>query len=198
MCAAQRVPKSPRKLVLTSEVKRISGRHLLAASQSPSLPTKTSGTYVPEPQSQRILQRYVNGQSIRSIARDEGRDRSTITKVVHSDQMQVYVQNMKERFVGLGCAAMDTLEYGLVIEKDSRLAYQLLRDIGVIVCNQQGIQPQNEEPSDQDDRVRQVMTRIASIAIRRHEVFGVPLPDTDKVESEIEVELQRQKGIQDK
>jgi hypothetical protein len=62
-----------------------------------------------------------------------------------------------------------------------------------------GIQPQNPEPiSDEDARVREVMTRMASIAIRRHEVFGVPLPDTDKVESEIEVELQRQKVIQDK
>jgi hypothetical protein len=78
------------------------------------------------------LQRFIGGEIIRAIARSEGRDRSTVTKVVRSDQMQEYVQNMKERFVVLGCAAMDTLEHALLIETDSRVAYQLLRDIGVI------------------------------------------------------------------
>jgi hypothetical protein len=189
MGAAQRASRAQATLVLSSEVK-----HEAAASQSPSLPTKTSGTYIPEPQSQRILQRYVNGQSIRSIARDEGRDRSTITKVVRSTEMQQYVQNMKERFVGLGSAAMDALEYGLVIEKDSRLAHRVLCDIGVIPCNQQGMQSQNEEPmSDQDARVRGIMVKMASIAIERNRVFKTPLPAMDAVEKEIEEELRRKK-----
>jgi hypothetical protein len=101
---------------------------------------------------------------------------------------------MKERFVGLGCAAMDALEYGLVIEKDSRLAYQLLRDIGVIVCNQQGIQPANQEPmSDEDARVRQIMVKMAAVAVERNRVFKTPLPRMDAVEKETEEELLRQK-----
>jgi hypothetical protein len=51
---------------------------------------------------------------------------------------------------------MDALEHGLLIEKDARLAYQLLRDIGVIPSSGQAIQPQHQEPlSDEDARVRQ-------------------------------------------
>jgi hypothetical protein len=148
---------------------------------------------MPEPQSQRILQRFVAGESIRSIARAERRDRATITRVVRSDQMQEYVQNMKERFVGLGCAAMDALEHALVVEKDSRVAYQLLRDIGVIPTIGQAIQPQNQEPlSDENARVKGIMVRMAAIAIERNRVFKTPLPKLDAVEEEIEAELERQ------
>jgi hypothetical protein len=108
--------------------------------------------------------------------------------------MQEYVQNMKERFVGLGCAAMDALEHALTVEKDSRLAYQLLRDIGVISCSQQGIQPGNQEPiNDQDARVHQIMTRMAAVAMERNRVFKTPLPSMDAVEKEMEEELLRRK-----
>ena len=88
---------------------------------------------------------------------------------------------------------MDALEHGLLIEKDARLAYQLLRDIGVIPATGQGIQPANQETmSDQDARVRQTMIKLASIAIERNKVFGTPLPKLDAAEEEIEAELERQ------
>ena len=107
--------------------------------------------------------------------------------------MQEYVQNMRERFVGLGCAAMDALEHALLVEKDSRLAYQLLRDIGVAPSGQQGIQPANQKPiDDQDARVRQIMIKMASCAIERNRVYGTPLPSVDRAEQEIEEELVRQ------
>jgi hypothetical protein len=187
MGAAQRVPRASRKLVLTPQTEN----HPLAPSQSPATPTKTPGTYIPEPQAQRILQRYASGSSIRSIARAEHRDRATVTKVVRSDQMQEYVKNMRERFVGLGCAAMDALEHGLIVEKDSRLAYQLLRDIGVIPSGEQRMLPANREPNDQDARVRETMVKLAAVAIERNRVFQTPLPDVDAVAQETEEELSR-------
>ena len=154
---------------------------------------------MPEPQSQRVLQRFVSGESIRSIARAERRDRATITRVVRSDQMQEYVQNMKERFVGLGSAAMDALEHALIVEKDSRLAYQLLHDIGVIPATGQGIQAQHQEPMTAEDaRVRQTMIKLASCAIERNLVFKTPLPTLDAEEEEMAhmVALQEANGKQ--
>ena len=87
---------------------------------------------------------------------------------------------------------MDALEHGLIVEQDSRLAYQLLRDIGVIPTIGQAIQPQHQEPlSDEDARVRQTMIKLASVAIQRNKIFSIPLPDADGVENEIEEELAR-------
>jgi hypothetical protein len=196
MGTAQRALGATRKVILSPGITNGPGQYT-PPSHPPSTPTKTSGTYIPEPQSQRILQRYVNGQSIRSIARAEQRDRATITKVVRSTEMQEYVTNMKERFVGLGSAAMDALEHALIVEKDSRLAHLVLRDIGVIPTIGQEIQPANQEPmGDEDARVRQTMIKMASVAIERNRVFKTPLPNLEAAEKEIEQELSRQREKQ--
>jgi|HubBroStandDraft_6_1064221.scaffolds.fasta_scaffold85863_2 hypothetical protein len=57
------------------------------------------------------MQRYAAGQSIREISRKEGRARETITKIVRCDEMQAHVQQMRERFYGLGCEALGAVEH---------------------------------------------------------------------------------------
>ena len=78
------------------------------------------------------MQRYVGGQSIRQIAREEKRDRATVTKIVRSDEMQGLVQRMRERFYGLAFDAMDAVEHSLKQKNDARLAYRMLCDIGIV------------------------------------------------------------------
>ena len=87
---------------------------------------------VPAPQSARIIQRYIGGQSIRQIARDEKRDRATVTKIVRSEDMQVFVQKMRERFYGFTFDAMNAVEHSLKQQNDARLAYRMLCDIGIV------------------------------------------------------------------
>ncbi len=47
--------------------------------------TKKPETIIPAPQRERILQKYVAGQSIREIAREENRARETVTKIIRCD-----------------------------------------------------------------------------------------------------------------
>src|SRR5580704_10176759 len=105
--------------------------------QNQPIPTKMTRTIIPAPQSARIMQRHIAGESIREIARVEGRDRATVTKIVRSDEMQVFVQNLRERFYGLAFDAMNAVERSLQHQQDARLGYQLLRDIGVIPTAEQ-------------------------------------------------------------
>ena len=108
--------------------------------------------------------------------------------------MQEYVQNMKERFYGLGCAALDAVEHALVEGRDARLGFEILKSIGVVPSVKEGVEPQNQEPmSDQDARVRGIMVKMASCTIERNRVFKTPLPSMNAVEKEIEEELERQK-----
>src|ERR1035441_3411023 len=72
--------------------------------------TKERLSRIAAPQSERILQRFIVGQSIREISREEGRARQTVTKIVRSDQMQSYVQGMRERFYGLGDDALAAVQ----------------------------------------------------------------------------------------
>ena len=83
------------------------------------------------PQVERIKERHILGQSQREIARAEGRSRPTIARIVKSEEMQVYVQEMRQRFYGLGLDAIDAVQHSLRVQKDGRLGRQLLVDIGV-------------------------------------------------------------------
>jgi hypothetical protein len=94
--------------------------------------TKKRPSRIPAPQSERILQRFIVGQSIREISREEGRARQTVTKIVRSDKVQAYVQGMRERFYGLGDDALAAVQYALQQQKDAQLAYRLLMDIGAV------------------------------------------------------------------
>lgn len=78
------------------------------------------------------MQRYISGDSIREIAREERRDRATVTKIVRSGEMNAVVQKMRERYYGLGFDALDALEHTLQVRKDGGLGRQVLTDIGVI------------------------------------------------------------------
>src|SRR5450759_1672230 len=99
--------------------------------------TKKRLSRIPAPQSERILQRFIVGQSIREISREEGRARQTVTKIVRSDRVQAYVQAMRKRFYGLGIDALAAVQHALQRRKDAHLAYRLLVDIGVVPTAEQ-------------------------------------------------------------
>ena len=99
--------------------------------------TKKRPSRIPPPQTERILQRSIVGQSIRKISREEGRARQTVTKIVRSKKMQAYVEAMRERFYGLGDLAVAAVQHALQEKKDPNLAYRLLIDIGVVPTAEQ-------------------------------------------------------------
>src|SRR5882724_3448869 len=96
---------------------------------------KNPRTIVPPPQSARIVERFITGQSIREIAREEKRDRATVTKIVKGPEIQSYIQALRGKFYGALETAMDALLDELR-NPNSRtrgwLAYEMLRDGGVI------------------------------------------------------------------
>jgi hypothetical protein len=93
--------------------------------------TKTTRSRIPPPQIERIRQRHILGQSRREIARAEGRSRPTIARIVTGEEMQAFLQQMRERFCGLTPDALATLESAIREQKDARIAYEILRDVGV-------------------------------------------------------------------
>ena len=68
--------------------------------QYPPRSAKNPRTIVPPPQSARIVERFITGQSIREIAREERRDRATVTKIVKGPEIQSYIQALREKFYG--------------------------------------------------------------------------------------------------
>jgi hypothetical protein len=141
----------------------------------PKLPIKR-GSLVPAPQVERIKQMFVQGYSIRQISREEGRARQTIVRIVRSEDVQNFVKQMQEELWGLIPAAIGTLRHELETNKNSQLAYQIIKDIGVFLPAK--IQQQISS-YDSDTRVNQIMGEFVKIALERNRIYGTPIPEIE-------------------
>ncbi len=102
-------------------------------SQTQPEPAKKPRTNVPPPQVARVIKRFISGQSIRKIAREEKRDRETVKRLVQSDEVREYVLKLRAEFYGLGADAVDAVQHQLQEKKDGRLGLEILKRIGVIL-----------------------------------------------------------------
>jgi len=138
------------------------------------------------------MQRYVGGESIRAIAREERRDRATITKIVRSDEMNAVVQKMRERYYGLGFDALDALQHALQVRKDGGLGRQVLTDIGVIPSSEEryaiASQPHKATltpfeiavAEDEDGQINRVAYGMACAIEESARCFGTQVPTADE------------------
>src|SRR6516162_8277452 len=95
-------------------------------------PAKRTRNRVPPPQRERIMHKFVAGKGISEISREENRNRETVARIVHSDEMQEHVRRAREEFYGLTGIALRTLRHALEKERNGTLAYKVLADSGVI------------------------------------------------------------------
>jgi hypothetical protein len=177
-------------------IQKTRGRQLRAINQNQPRSTKKPRTIVPPPQSTRIMQRYAGGESIRQIAREEQRDRATVTKIVRSDEMQTFVQKMRERFYGLGFDALDAVQHALQVQKNAGIGYRLLTDIGIIPSAEErhaiAIQPiaidmvpltpfEAAMVGSEDGQMKRIAYQCACVLEEGAKNFGTSLPTPDEV-----------------
>src|ERR1700735_4946247 len=94
-------------------------------------PATNPRTRVPPPQRIRVLQKYSAGKSIVQIAKEENRNRETVSRIVHSEEMQAHVKHMREKFYGLADLAIAAVQQALE-DGDAQVGYRILLDLGVI------------------------------------------------------------------
>ena len=114
-----------------------------------------------------MVHRHIVGQSVRSIARDEGRDFKTVANVLlkSADKINEHLQRGRAAFYALTTDAIETIHKGLK-GGQTDLAYKLLTDAGVVP--QREIQPlptQNPEVSQSDQYVVNFVKMIKQRAI---------------------------------
>src|ERR1700751_680598 len=157
------------------------------ATQSvPQLPIKCT-SLVPAPQAERIKQKFVQGYSIRKISREESRARQTIVRIVRSEDVQNFVKQMQEELWGLIPAAIGALRHELEANKNSQLAYQMIKDIGIFLPAK--IQPQIS-PYDSDTRVNQIMGEFVKIGLGRNRIYGTPFPEIEAAAARAGMKIQ--------
>jgi len=120
------------KMTSIQKIQKTRRQQLRTVNQNQPKSTENPRTIVPLPQSARIMKRYAGGESIRQIAREEQRDRATVTKIVRSEEMNAVVRKLREEYYGLGYDALGAVQHALKVQRDGRLGHQLLANIGVI------------------------------------------------------------------
>jgi len=148
--------------------------------QVPAKSRKEHRTIIPMPHVERIRERFISGQSIRKLAREESRDQETVSKIVKAPEMQAYVQNLREKYYGLGDLALDGLRRALQNSKDGRIAADVLRSIGVIPSVEEAqalTRPtQAASPETEEEKVKAEMVKLVTVAWERAKMFNMPAP----------------------
>jgi hypothetical protein len=130
----------------------------------------------------RIQQRYISGENQTAIAKAEGCDRETVSRIVKSSEMTEYVERMKEEFRGFVPDALIALRHALQVQKDPRIAYQVLRDVGVVLPRQLQVQLAEASVAKPEDELRREWaTKFGLMVLQKHEVYGASLPDVGEL-----------------
>jgi len=147
-------------------------------------PAKEGTSRIPRPQRVRIMKKYVAGESIMQISREEGRNRETVARIVHGSEMQDYVRRKREQLYGLGDCAISALQHALNEQKDGRLAFQLLVHIGVIPSERErealAAREQTAPENSHEERVKKIMSGLIEGAIARAAAYGMREPELEE------------------
>ncbi len=135
---------------------------------------------LPKPKVLRIQQRYIAGENQTAIAKAEGCDRQTVSRIANSSEMAEYIKRMREELRRLLPDALGVIRHALQVKKDARIAYQLLRDLGVVLAAQLPNQPDLESELETGERwKREWAMRLGLIAIEKSRIYGTKLPDVE-------------------
>jgi len=150
-------------------------------------PATTPRTRVPGPQRVRVMQKFASGKSIVQIAKEENRNRETVSRIVHSEEMHAHVERMREKFYGLADLAIAAVQQALE-DGDAQVGYRILLDMGVIPSPEQRMQIQAAPAAnDPNQGFKDQMAKAAEIMVERMKIYGVRF-------DEFGVEMNRESG----
>jgi hypothetical protein len=140
----------------------------------PNTPNKRVSK-TPEPQKVRVKARWMAGTPKRQIAREEGIDRKTVEAIVREPDVLDHIRILRERYYGIGDAAIDAIIAALREKKDGHLGQRILEAMGVAVKHEHSGPPNMDVPSQ--DGYNRVAFGIANILLEGNKNFGIDIGD---------------------
>lgn len=106
-----------------------------------------------------------------------------MSKIVHGPEMEEYVRTVRERLYGLGHDAISAVQHALTVQRDGRLAFQLLASLGVVPSPEErqflaARQAVAEESAD--ERVKKIMADLFDGILDRVRNYGMRAPELEK------------------
>jgi hypothetical protein len=118
------------------------GRIFMSETQPKPLQAQPDpGFYTPKPKQTRVIERHLNGESNRRIAREEGIDRETVSRILSQKELVTMLAEQQSRLLRLAPKALDVYEEALGSDDlglATATATKILEGTGVL--NKQGMQ----------------------------------------------------------
>ena len=161
-----------------------------AATAVQRKPAKKTRHRIPPVQRIRVMQRYACGQNQTAIAREERLNRESIGRIVRSEEMQAFTEEIRERWRGLCDAAIQSV-CRLIAKDDKQTVFRVLESNNVIPP--QGAALNHNIPTaanpNQDERVKNLRACFADVMMERARMFKTPIPEIQEVADKIGVKL---------
>lgn len=153
------------------------------------------GLYVPITEQFRICEDYLKGgpdNSIRKLALKYRRAEETIAKIVHSEEMSIIVEKVKQRLShSISEQIADRIQHE-VADHDTKdgawIAMDLAERLGLIPPKIEKEPPLSqaglvipERESTREERVEDIVMALTRITLERAKVFGMPMPELDEM-----------------
>ena len=117
----------------------------------------------------------IQGHSRRSVSRQLRMSERTVAKIVRTQDFQGFIKQQRERLFAIVPDALESFRAG--VQNDPRLAYLLLRDLGVIPSREELLNLTRTPPqAPTEDREERIIRGLAAVIAERHRVFGIELP----------------------
>jgi hypothetical protein len=165
-------------------------RPLAAPAAIQRKPSKKARHRIPPIQRLRVMEKYALGTNQTAIAREEGLNRESIGRIVRSEEMQAFTEEIRESWRGLCENAIQSVRR-LIAKDDKQTVFRVLESNGIL--GPQGAALNHNVPTaakpSQDDRMNTLRACFADVMMERARVFKTPFPELAEIAEQHNIEV---------
>jgi len=153
---------------------------------------------IPAPQRIRVMQLYALGKNQTAIAKQEKLNRETVGRIVRSEEMNDFVEQIRAQFRGLSELAIAALHQQLQEggKEAIEIAWRVLETNGIIPPEGQAVnystQMQDASANEENESVQKTLSAFGRIAMERARVFNCPMPELEEAAEQAGVDLKKE------
>ena len=144
------------------------------------------------------MQLYALGKNQTAIAKQEKLNRETVGRIVRSEEMNDFVEQIRAQFRGLSELAIAALHQQLQEggKEAIEIAWRVLETNGIIPPEGQAVnystQMQDASANEENESVQKTLSAFGRIAMERARVFNCPMPELEEAAEQAGVDLKKE------
>jgi hypothetical protein len=153
-------------------------------------PAKKARHRIPPTKRLRVMQLYASGENQTAIARNENLNRESVARIVKSEEMEAFTEEIRERWRGLCEDAIQSVRR--LIAKDDRQTVLRVLESNKIIAPQGQVQNSSVQTATKptgDERVNTLRACFADVMMERAKVFRTPMPELAEIAEQHNIEV---------